>query len=143
MCHMTCLRLFLLLALSCFVCFVGCDTPRQLISGTDLPHIPSVTLTSSEVTKSRDRIPTEGTFVFAGGVYDALERLRWISRAYVDAGWVPEPPEGSPGQASQIFSKSSSKLELKRSVKITATASRETGSVVVKLYSESIDSSSN
>ncbi len=115
---------------------IGCGSTQKRISGTDLPTMPRVSLTSSEVTDSKGGVATAGKFVFAGPVYDALERLRWISRAYVDAGWTPERPEGTPSKASQIFTKPAPKLNLTRSVRITTTASRATGSILAELYSE-------
>lgn len=135
--HITCVRLILL-----FSCLhvVSCGTAPERILGTDLPTIPRVTLTSSQVTASKLSIATDGMFVFTGPVYDALERLRWISRAYVEAGWTPERSEGTPSKATQVFSKPAGKLDLKRSVTITAIASQTTGSVEVKLHSEPLAS---
>ena len=131
--HITCLRL--LLILPCLhLC--SCGTAPKRISGTDLPIIPRVTLSSSQVTASKSSIATDGMFVFTGPVYDALERLRWISRAYVEAGWTPQRSKGTPSKATQVFSKPAKTLDLKRSVTITAVASRTTGSVEVELHSE-------
>ena len=135
--RITCLRLLLLLP---FLLVGSCGTAPKRISGTDLPTIPRVTLSSSEVTASKSSIATDGMFVFTGPVYDALERLRWISRAYVEGGWTPERPEGTPSKATQVFSKAARKLDLKRSVTITAVASRTTGTVEVELHSEPLAS---
>ena len=135
--HINFLRLLLI-----FSCLhvASCGTAPERISGTDLPTIPRVTLSSSLVTASKSSIATDGTFMFTGPVYDALERLRGISRAYVEAGWTPQRPEGTPSKATQVFSKPARKLELKRSVTITAVASRTTGSVEVQLHSEPLAS---
>ena len=133
MCRKTCLSLFLLMAP---LLLVACDSGPKRISGTDLPTMPRVTISSSSIEDTRNGVATKGTFVFAGPVYDALERLRWISRTYVAAGWAPERPEGTPSEASQVFSKPFPKASLKRSVKITTIASRTMGSVTVDLYSE-------
>jgi hypothetical protein len=115
MCRTTCLSLFLFVLP---MLLAGCGSPQKRISGTDLPTIPRVTMTS----------------------YDALERLRWISRPYVEAGWTPEKSTGSPSEATQVFSKPLPELKLKRSVKITAIASQTAGSVLVHLYSEPLPS---
>lgn len=133
----TCLSHFLVLLI--FIS-VGCSTASPKISGTDLPVIPRVTLSSSQVTSSQGGVSTAGRFVFTGPVYDALERLRWISRSYVAAGWIPEPPEGSQSKATQVFSQPLKKTQLKRVVTITAVASRSEGSVVVELHSEALAS---
>ena len=133
MCRKTCLSLFLLMA---SLLWVACDSGPKRITGTDLPTMPRVTLSSSDIEDSRNGVAIKGTFVFTGPLYDALERLRWISRSYVSAGWTPEPPAGTPSEASQVFSKPLTKSNLKRSVKITTKASRTMGSVTVDLYSE-------
>ena len=133
----TCQRLFLWL--TPWLIF-GCHAVQPVISGTDLPHIPRVTLSSSEVTESQGGVPTSGRFEFTGPVYDALERLRWISRDYVEDGWTPAPPEGSQARATQIFTKPFKNKPLKRVVTITALASQTDGTVVVELHSEAVAS---
>jgi hypothetical protein len=137
MCRTTCLSLFLFVLP---MLLAGCGSPQKRISGTDLPTIPRVTMTSSEIKSSTEGVATDGKFVFTGQVYDALERLRWISRPYVEAGWTPEKSTGSPSEATQVFSKPLPELKLKRSVKITAIASQTAGSVLVHLYSEPLPS---
>ena len=135
--HRTCQRLFLLLTP---LFFLACSIHEPGISGTDLPAIPRVTLDSSDVTGSQGGVPTSGRFEFTGPVYDALERLRWISRAYVEAGWTPESAEGSQAKATQVFTKPLKNKPLKRVVTITALASQTDGSVLVELHSEALAS---
>ncbi|MEC8559720.1 MAG: hypothetical protein VXY94_06550 [Planctomycetota bacterium] len=105
----------------------GCTNSKKQVAGTDIPVIPQLQHTGTQVVSGSRRAITDGSASFQGPVYDALERARWSEANFEHLGWTFEKISGTPRQATAVFVKPVKDSDVQRVATLDVTADRRDG----------------
>ena len=109
----------------------GCTNHAKQVAGTDIPVIPQLQHTGTNVESGTRREITDGSASFQGPVYDALERARWSEANFEHLGWTFEKISGTPTQATAIFVKPVKDSDVQRVATLDVTADRRDGTATI------------
>lgn len=121
----------------------ACSGQAKKLGGTDIPLIPELDHVSTTVsTGSTSRIQ-DGTVIFEGPIYDALERARWSVSNFRHSGWVLEAITGTPEEATATFGHDKPLNGIQRVATLDVTADRRKGTAVIHFSTRKVGSDSS
>ncbi len=109
----------------------GCTNSSKQVAGTDIPVIPQLQHTGTNVVSGSRSSITDGSASFQGPVYDALERARWSEANFEHLGWTFEKISGTPRQATAILVKPVKGSDVQRVATLDVTADRRDGTATI------------
>ena len=127
-----------ILAFAVLLC-AGCVNQHKQVSGTDIPKIPQLRHTGTNVNSGSARTLTDGSADFEGPIYDALERARWSEGNFEHMGWTLEKVSGTPRNATAIFYKPVKGAAVERIATLDITADRRDGKATIHFSTRPID----
>ena len=137
------IRGFSTLAMILILPLGACSGPGKQLGGTDIPVIPELTHVSTTVSNGSTSRIQDGTVVFEGPIYDALERARWSVANFRHSGWVLEAITGTPEQATATFGHDKPSNGIQRVATLDVTADRRKGTAVIHFSTRKVGSDSS